>query len=234
MQLVSRLACVIPMSDSLYSLNVAMRGLIYATREPFALVDDCNCGSSAISSPAAAQDQPFRPTRTRPRSKTPRSRRRTPMLRKAPKRAPNGENAIVVTGLRRALQSARNIKRNSDQIVDTIVAEDIGKLPDITVSDSAARIPGIQVERERGEAGRVLVRGLDNTFYTTTYDGRELFTAETRRSRCRTSPPEQSAAIEAFKTSTANLVEPGISGLSTSARGGRSTSAGWRFPDHSG
>ena len=65
---------------------------------------------------------------------------------------------------RRALQSARNIKRNSPQVVDAIVAEDIGKLPDITVSDTAARIPGVMVERSRGEAGRVLVRGFDNTY----------------------------------------------------------------------
>src|SRR3954470_10596092 len=90
------------------------------------------------------------------------------------------DTAIVVTGLRRSLQSARNIKRNSDQVVDAIVAEDIGKLPDITVSDTAARIPGIQVERSGGEANRVLLRGLDERFYATTYNGREIFTAETR------------------------------------------------------
>src|SRR3569833_230647 len=40
-------------------------------------------------------------------------------------------NAIVVTGLRKSLQSARNIKRNSRQQIDAIVAEDIGKLPDL-------------------------------------------------------------------------------------------------------
>src|SRR4029079_3775149 len=88
-------------------------------------------------------------------------------------------NSIVVTGLRRSLQSARNIKRNSDQVVDAVVAEDIGKLPDITVSDTAARIPGVQVERSGGEATRVLIRGFDNVYYPTTYNGRELFTAET-------------------------------------------------------
>src|SRR5437868_9170912 len=88
-------------------------------------------------------------------------------------------NAIVVTGLRRALQSARNIKRNSPQVIDAVVAEDIGKLPDITVSDTAARIPGIEVERAGGEANRVLLRGLDNVYYPTTYNSRELFTAET-------------------------------------------------------
>ena len=120
---------------------------------------------------------------------------------------------IVVTGLRRAMQSARNIKRNSEQIVDAIVAEDIGKLPDITVSDTAARIPGIQVERSGGEATRVLLRGLDNVYYTTTYNGRELFTAETRSVALQDFPAGAIASVEAFKTSTANLVEPGIAGL---------------------
>jgi TonB-dependent receptor len=131
----------------------------------------------------------------------------------APAAAGTGDNAIVVTGLRRALQSARNIKRNSPQVVDAIVAEDIGKLPDITVSDTAARIPGVQVERSRGEAGRVLLRGFDNTYYTTTYNSREIFTAETRSVALQDFPSGAIAAIEAFKTSTANLVEPGIAGL---------------------
>ena len=131
----------------------------------------------------------------------------------APAAGTTDENSIVVTGFRRSLQSARNIKRNSDQVVDAIVAEDIGKLPDITVSDTAARIPGIQVERNGGEASRVLLRGLDRTFYTTTYDGREIFTAETRSVALQDFPAGAIAAVEAFKTSTANLVEPGLSGL---------------------
>ena len=123
------------------------------------------------------------------------------------------ESTIVVTGLRRSLQSARNIKRNSDQIVDAVVAEDIGKLPDITVSDTAARIPGVEVERAGGEANRVLLRGLDNTYYTTTYNGREIYTAETRSVALQDFPAGAIAAVEAFKTSTANLVEPGVAGL---------------------
>jgi TonB-dependent receptor len=122
-------------------------------------------------------------------------------------------DSIVVTGLRRSLQSARNIKRNSDQVVDAVVAEDIGKLPDITVSDTAARIPGVQVERNGGEATRVLIRGFDNVYYPTTYNGRELFTAETRSVALQDFPAGAIAAVEAFKTSTANLVEPGIAGL---------------------
>src|SRR5687768_3513723 len=122
-----------------------------------------------------------------------------------------GENEIVVTGLRRSLQSAQNIKRNSEQIVDAIVAEDIGKLPDLAVSDTAARIPGVQVERGGGEAGRVLVRGLPD--FTTTYNGREIFTAETRTVALQDFPSGAIGAIEVFKTSTASLVEPGLAGL---------------------
>lgn len=123
------------------------------------------------------------------------------------------EASIVVTGLRRSLESAQAIRRNSDQIVDAIVAEDIGKLPDIAVSDTAARIPGIQVERAGGEANRVLLRGLDRFNYTTTYNGREIFTAETRSVALQDFPAGGISAIEAFKTSTADLVEPGIAGL---------------------
>ena len=123
------------------------------------------------------------------------------------------DQTIVVTGLRRSLRSAQNIKRNSEQIVDAIVAEDIGKLPDITVSDTAARIPGIQVERAGGEASRVLLRGLDRNYYTTTYNGREIFTAETRSVALQDFPAGAISAVEVFKTSTANLVEPGLAGL---------------------
>ena len=121
------------------------------------------------------------------------------------------ENAIVVTGFRESLRSTQNIRRNSDQIVDSIIAEDIGKLPDIAVSDTAARIPGVQVVRQGGEASRVLIRGLPD--FATTYNGREIFTAETRVVALQDFPSANIAALEVFKTSTANLVEAGLAGL---------------------
>jgi iron complex outermembrane receptor protein len=170
---------------------------------------------AAFATPAAGQDQPASPpdaaatAQTNPA--TPSQNADAPQSPAAA--APTDENAIVVTGMRRSLQSARNVKRNSDQIVDAIVASDIGKLPDIAVSDTAARIPGVQVTRERGEADRVLVRGLDRTFYTTTYNSREIFTAETRSVALQDFPSGAIAALEAFKTSTADLIEPGIAGL---------------------
>lgn len=119
---------------------------------------------------------------------------------------------IVVTGIRRSLQSAQTIKRNSLQQIDTVVAQDIGKLPDIAVSDTAARIPGVEVERSGGEANRVLLRGLDNNYYTTTYNGREIFTAEARAVALQDFPAGGIAALEVFKTTTADLVEGGLAG----------------------
>jgi TonB-dependent receptor len=118
---------------------------------------------------------------------------------------------VVVTGIRRSLQSAQNIRRNSDQIVDAVVAEDIGKLPDLNTAQTAARIPGVQVYRQGGEAQNVLVRGLPN--FTTTYNGREIFTAETRLVALQDFPSANIAALEVFKTSSAELVEPGLAGL---------------------
>ena len=120
------------------------------------------------------------------------------------------EQTIVVTGLRRSLQSAQNIKRNSDQIVDAIVAEDIGKLPDITASASLARITGVQVTRAAGEAADVQVRGLPDL--STTYNSREIFTAENRSVALQDFPAGGVAALEVYKSSTANLIEGGVAG----------------------
>ena len=121
------------------------------------------------------------------------------------------EDVIVVTGIRASLRSAQSIKRSAPQIIDAIVAEDIGKLPDVAVSDTAARIPGVQVERNGGEASRVLVRGLPD--FSTTYNGREIFTAETRLVALQDFPSGGIGAVEVFKSSSADLVEPGLAGL---------------------
>ncbi len=126
--------------------------------------------------------------------------------------APAGESTeIVVRGLRRSIASARAIRRNSDQIVDAVVAEDIGKLPDVTASDSLARIAGVQVARGGGEANQVLVRGLPNI--ATSYNGRDIFTAEARYVAVQDFPAGGVAALEVYKSTTADQVEGGIAGL---------------------
>lgn len=85
---------------------------------------------------------------------------------------------IVVTGIRRALESARNQKRNAVQFVDAIVADDIGKLPDKNVAESLSRVSGIQVDRGVGEGTNVSIRGLRQNVLL--YNGREILDATGR------------------------------------------------------
>ncbi|WP_333572940.1 TonB-dependent receptor [Sphingomonas sp.] len=120
------------------------------------------------------------------------------------------EDAIVVTGLRRSLQSAQSIKRNSDGIVDAIVAEDIGKLPDTFASSALQRVAGVNVTRGGGESAGVTVRGLPDL--TTTYNGRQIFTAEGRYVQIQDFPAGTVAALEVFKSGLANQIEGGIAG----------------------
>lgn len=70
------------------------------------------------------------------------------------------EGEILVTGIRASQQAAIDIKREETSIVDAISAEDIGKLPDVTIVDALQRIPGIQIQRNAGEGQSVNVRGL--------------------------------------------------------------------------
>jgi TonB-dependent receptor len=118
---------------------------------------------------------------------------------------------IVVTGYRASLSSAQAIKRDSDAILDAIVAQDIGKLPDNTAAESLARVTGVQVSRFSDEVTQVLVRGLPDV--ATTFNGRDIFTAELRRSQLQDFPAGALAGLEVYKSGTADLLEPGLAGL---------------------
>src|SRR5690625_7025888 len=65
---------------------------------------------------------------------------------------------ILVTGVRQAQETAVNVKRDAASIVDAISAEDIGKLPDMTITDSLQRISGVQIRRDAGEGGSVNIQ----------------------------------------------------------------------------
>jgi iron complex outermembrane receptor protein len=72
--------------------------------------------------------------------------------------------AVVVTGYRASLQSALNVKRQSDVMVDAINAEDIADFPDANLAESLQRIPGISIDRDNGEGRTITVRGLGGDF----------------------------------------------------------------------
>jgi len=124
---------------------------------------------------------------------------------------PEETNGIVVTGgLRRSLESAQTIKRTSEGIVDAVVAEDIGKLPDTFASSALQRLPGVGVTRGGGESAGVTVRGLPDL--TTTYNGRQIFTAEGRFVQIQDFPAGTVAALEVYKSGTADQIEGGLAG----------------------
>ena len=86
--------------------------------------------------------------------------------------APAEEDAIVVTGIRASLAQAADIKREADQVLDVITAEDIGKLPDANVAEALQRVTGVQITRVFGEGQSVSVRGLQQV--RVEVDGRTL------------------------------------------------------------
>ena len=71
------------------------------------------------------------------------------------------DNVIVVTGFRASLEDALNAKRESNLIIESVTAEDIGKFPDQNVAESLQRLPGIPIDRENGQGSKVRIRGLD-------------------------------------------------------------------------
>ncbi|HEU0066037.1 MAG TPA: TonB-dependent receptor [Sphingomonas sp.] len=117
---------------------------------------------------------------------------------------------VIVTGVRASLQGAQAIKRNSAQVVDSIVAEDIGKFPDNTVSDALQRVTGIQVSRGGGEVGTVLVRGLPDI--ATLINGREAFTGTGRGVALQDIPAELVAGVDVYKTNLPEQIEGSVSG----------------------
>ncbi len=119
---------------------------------------------------------------------------------------------IVVTGVRASLSSAQAIKRNARQIVDSVVAEDIGKLPDNNVVEALQRVPGVQVSpRARGESATVLIRGLPDV--VTVVNGRNIFSTTGRSLSLADVPADLVAGVDVYKSRSADQIEGGIAGL---------------------
>lgn len=84
---------------------------------------------------------------------------------------------VVVTGFRASLENALNIKRDSNQIVDAITAEDIADFPDANLAESIQRLPGVSIDRDNGEGRTITVRGLGGDFQQTRLNGADAQSA---------------------------------------------------------
>lgn len=129
---------------------------------------------------------------------------------------------VAVTGQRAALQSAQKLKQNAEEIVDSVVAEEAGKLPDKSITEVLQRVVGVTMNRNRGrgdpehfsvEGGGISVRGL--TWGASNLNGREMFSAgwPGRELSWADVPPELMAGVDVYKNPSAERIEGGVSGL---------------------
>ena len=126
---------------------------------------------------------------------------------------------IVVTGQRASIQSAQEVKKNSNVVVDSIVAEDIGKLPDRSVTEALQRVPGVTIgrytnndaEHPAAEGSGVAVRGL--TQVRAELNGRDIFSAASGRGLSfEDVPAELMYAVDTYKSPSADMIEGGLGG----------------------
>jgi len=121
--------------------------------------------------------------------------------------------AVVVTGIRRGIQDSINAKQTEDTIVEAISAEDIGKLPDASIADSIARLPGLTAQRFGGKAQEINIRGFAGDFSTTLLNGREQVSMGNNRGvEFDQYPSELMSQVVVHKTTDPALVGQGLSG----------------------
>ncbi|HKO71914.1 MAG TPA: TonB-dependent receptor [Bradyrhizobium sp.] len=129
--------------------------------------------------------------------------------------------AIIITGIRQSLRNSQEIKRNSDTVVDAITAQDIGALPDRSVTEALQRVPGVAINRFSGasdpdhfsvEGSGVTIRGL--TFVASEFNGRDTFSTGVygQGINFQDVPAELLGSVEVYKEETADRLEGGLSG----------------------
>lgn len=133
------------------------------------------------------------------------------------------EEEIVVTGYKGSLQSATNAKRESNALIESVFAEDIGKFSDNNIAEAINRMPGVQINRDPfGEGVNVSVRGLGTSFTKVLLNGSQLAVAtsgtidtqnQNREVDLNLFPTELFSRFDIHKTPTANMLEGGISGI---------------------
>ncbi len=129
----------------------------------------------------------------------------------APPKAESALDEIVVTGTRASLEHSLDIKRQTIGVVDSISAEDIGKLPDQNVAESLQRVPGVSIDRDQGEGRFITVRGFGPEFNTVLLNGRVLATDNPGREfSFDILPPELVSGADVYKTSSAEFQDGGI------------------------
>jgi iron complex outermembrane receptor protein len=120
---------------------------------------------------------------------------------------------VVITGIRRGIETSVATKRNSDSIVEAVSAEDIGKLPDTSIAEALSRLPGLTSQRVDGRPQSVQIRGLSGNYVGTLLNGREMVsTSDNRGVEFDQFPSELLGGVLIYKTPDATLIGQGLAG----------------------
>ena len=161
--------------------------------------------------PAFAQDQP---ATTETTTETP-AAPGTPAKKPAAKKAADAVELqrIEVVGIRHAIATATETKQEQSSIVEAVSSEDLGKLPDVSIAESLARLPGLTAQRVDGRAQVIAIRGMSPDFAATLLNGREqVSTGDNRGVEFDQYPSELLSGVVVYKTPDATLVGQGLSG----------------------
>jgi TonB-dependent receptor len=128
---------------------------------------------------------------------------------------------VVVTGFRASLANALNLKKNSNLIIESVTAEDMGKFPDQNIAESLQRMPGVQIDRENGQGTKVRIRGLDQNVTVMNNEifvsGLELFRLYegkiTQDNSLEGIPSQLIGGVDVYKSPDASLLEGGLGGI---------------------
>lgn len=127
--------------------------------------------------------------------------------------ASSDSQEVIVTGYRASLMNAINKKKLSEQVVESVSAEDIGKLPDASIGESIARLPGLTSQRLNGRAAFISIRGFGPDFSTTLLNGREqTSTGDNRAVEFDQYPSEVVNRVDVYKTMTPTIIGQGLVG----------------------
>lgn len=194
----------------------SMRGRALPALRTRPLATACTMAFLLASSPVWAQDQAAQnppPASTAPNAKTAKDQKAAKTPKPTSSDGVSSLDAVVVTGISASIQNSLKAKQSSNNIIEAISAEDIGKLPDSSIAESLARVPGLATQRVDGRANQISIRGLAPDFVGTTLNGREQATiGENRGVDFDQYPSELISGVAVYKTPDASLVGQGLSG----------------------
>lgn len=131
---------------------------------------------------------------------------------------PTADDVVTISGFRESLEAGIGAKKNANQVVDVITAEEFGKFPDQNVAESIQRITGISMERAEGEGDKITIRGLEPDLTRVEINGRSTLVIGNVESPNMASSlsvfgSDQFAKIEVVKSPLASDDEGGVGGI---------------------